>query len=207
MLTILGRATSINVRKVLWACDEMDLDHAHDATWGTDKPLHDNTFLRLNPNAQIPVLIDGATTLWESNSIVRYLAAKHKRGDLLPADPAGRADIERWMDWQLGDFNGAWRYAVMALVRQRPDFQNPDEIARSIKAWTAKVAVLDAQLAHTGAYVTGATFTAADIVIGLSVNRWFMTPLDHPEFPAVAAYYDRLSARPAYMRHGRNGEP
>jgi glutathione S-transferase len=67
------------------------------------------------------------------------------------------------------------------------------------------MAILDAQLARTGAYIAGNAFTLADIPIGLSVNRWFMTPLERPSLPAVAAYYERLGERPAFRKHGRNG--
>jgi glutathione S-transferase len=66
---------------------------------------------------------------------------------------------------------------------------------------------LDAQLARTGAYVTGGALTLADIVVGLSTHRWYMTPMQRSELPHVAAYYERLSERPGYRLHGRNGEP
>ena len=67
--------------------------------------------------------------------------------------------------------------------------------------------VLDGQLDKTGAYVAGTAFTLADIPIGLSVHRWYATPVRRPDYPAVAAYYERLGARPAYLEHGRNGLP
>lgn len=212
MLTVLGKSASINVRKVLWACAELGLeagrDYDHDPNWGGDgRSTRQADFLALNPHGLVPVLRDGDTVLWESNAIVRYLIACHGRTDLLPADPAGRARVEMWMDWQAGDFNSAWRYAFMALVRQNPAYTIQTEIDRSIRDWTAQAAVLERQLDQTGAYVTGPAFTAADIVIGLSVNRWFMTPLDRPDLPAVAAYYDRLTERPGFRRFGRNGEP
>ena len=207
MLKVLGKATSINVRKVLWTCEEIGLAYDRE-DWGsgfraTDAP----EFLALNPNGLVPVLIDGGVVLWESNTIIRYLAGRHGRDDLLPTEPAARAAIEQWMDWQAGDFNNSWRYAFQALVRRNPAYGDAAELRRSIEEWAAKMAVLEGQLARTGGHVAGPTFTLADVPIGLSVNRWFMTPLERPAFPLVAAYYDRLTERPAFRRHGRNGEP
>lgn len=209
MLRVLGKASSINVRKVLWTADEIGLAFARE-DWGSGfRPLDEPTFLALNPNALVPVLVDGDLVLWESNTIVRYLAAEYgSRTSLLPATPRARAEVEKWMDWQATELNGAWRYAFMALVRQSPAHRGEAEIAGSVRDWGAKMRLLDGQLAATGAYVTGPHFTVADVVLGLSVHRWFMTPIaSRPELAAVTAYYERLSTRPAFLRHGRNGIP
>ncbi|GAA0750570.1 glutathione S-transferase [Ideonella azotifigens] len=208
MLTLLGRSPSINVRKVLWLCAEMQLPIAHEE-WGTPQlPLDQPLFLSLNPNAQVPVLRDGGFVLWESNSICRYLAGREKRADLLPTTPAARAQVEQWMDWQLGDLNNAWRYAFMGLVRHSPAHADPALVARSLVDWTRLMQILDTQLSKTGAFVTGEDFTLADVVIGLSVHRWFSTPLeDRLPLPAVDEYYAQLSMRPAFQLHGRNGMP
>ena len=205
MLKILGKATSINVRKVLWTCAELDLPYELEE-WGSghrDPAVAE--FQALNPNALVPVIQDGDFVLWESNSIIRYLAASREATDLLPNDPGSRAAIEQWMDWQATEFNNAWRYAFSALVRQDPAFDNKSKIEASVANWTAKIEILENQLQTTGAYVTGPDFTLADIPIGLSVNRWYMTPLDHPDFPRVRCYYDRLTERPGFQIHGRNG--
>jgi glutathione S-transferase len=208
MLQVLGRSTSINVRKVLWLCDELALHYTHEPAWGTpDKPLRTPEYLALNPNALVPVIRDGALVLWESNTICRYLASREGRGDLLPSEPAARAKVEKWMDWQLGDLNNAWRYAFMALVRKSADHADAQAIDASVAGWNRHMALLDEQLQRTGAYATGATFTLADIVLGLATHRWFSTPMQRPALAAVQAYYDRLSERPAFRQHGRNGIP
>lgn len=205
MLKILGKTSSINVRKVLWACDEIGLSFERE-DWGVGfRSTQEPAFLSLNPNGLVPVVIDGDQILRESNTIVRYLAAKHARTDLLPAEAIARAKIEMWMDWQATEFNNAWRYAFQALARKNPAFTDQAQIAASIQSWTDHVAVLDGQLAKTGGYVAGPRFTAADIPIGLSVHRWFATPFERRAFGAVADYYERLSRRPAFMTHGRGG--
>ncbi|HEY1227662.1 MAG TPA: glutathione S-transferase [Ramlibacter sp.] len=205
MMKVLGKSTSINVRKVLWTCDELGLA-VDNEQWGAGfQPTDTPQFLALNPNAMVPVLVDGEVVLWESNTICRYLAGRYGGAALLPADPARRALVEQWMDWQATELNNAWRYAFMALVRGSPAHRDPDAIEASIANWNRHMAILDRQLERTGAYVCGDEFTLADVVLGLSVNRWAMTPFDHPALQAVHAYYDRLAGRPAYLRHGRNG--
>jgi glutathione S-transferase len=205
MLKILGKSSSINVRKVLWACDEIGIPYDRE-DWGAGfRSTRAPEFLALNPNGLVPVMIDEGQVLRESNTIVRYLATKHGRTDLLPASAVERAKVEMWMDWQATEFNNAWRYAFLALARKNPAFTDAAQIAASIQSWTEHIAILDAQLADTGAFVAGAHFTAADIPIGLSVHRWFATPFARPAFGAVTDYYDRLSQRPAFMTHGRGG--
>ena len=208
MLQVLGRPNSINVRKVLWLCVELDLPYQH-TPWGVPElPLRSPEFLALNPNALVPVLRDGDFVLWESNTICRYLAAKHGRVDLLPVEPAARARIEQWMDWMTTELNNAWRYAFMALGRRHADYTDARAIDTSVAAWNRQMALLDAQLQRTGCHAVGDAFTLADIPLGLATHRWFMTPLpQRPALPAVQAYYDRLTERPGFRAHGRNGVP
>ena len=196
MLRILGKASSINVRKVLWLCDEIGLPYER---------RDEGPELAQNPNGLVPVIVDGDFVLWESHTILRYLAGRYGSAWLLPHEPRARAEVDKWIDWQATEFNWAWRYAFMALVRKHPAFDDPRQIAASLKDWTRMLAILDERLATTKAFVTGASFTLADIPIGLSVNRWFLTPLERSSFLAVEAYYERLSARPAFLEHGRNG--
>jgi glutathione S-transferase len=207
MLKILGKPTSINVRKVLWTCEELDLPCELE-TWGAGYRSPDTTeFRALNPNAMVPVLIDGDAVLWESNTICRYLANKQGRDDLLPRDALARARVEQWMDWQGGDMNNAWRYAYMHLVRQSTAHQDAQAVKASEAAWNRHMGILEAQLDKTGAFAAGPVFTLADVVLGLSVNRWFMTPIDRPALPRVTEYYDRLATRDGFRHHGRNGNP
>lgn len=197
MVTVLGRTTSINVRKVLWALDELDMRYERE-DWGL--PLRDPNvpeFLKLNPNGQVPVLLDGDTVLWESNAILIHLA--WASGRLLSNDVRHRAVALQWLAWQGSELNPAWSYAVQALVRRMPGYDDPARIAASMEQWTAKMLILEARLAGA-AFVAGDAFSIADIALGLSVHRWMMTPCDKPALKAVAAYRDRLRERPAGSR-------
>jgi len=193
-LKVLGRTSSINVRKVLWTCGELDLHFEHTES--------DPQLLAHNPNAMVPVIQDGEFVLWESNAICRYLAAKQQRGGtLLPEDPEARALVEQWMDWQMGDLNSAWRYAFLALVRKSPAHTNVKAINESVESWTKHMRVLDDHFAHGGQFITGEYFTLADVVLGLATHRWLLSPIERPHLDAVHGYYQRLSVRPAFRAH------
>jgi len=202
-MRVLGRTSSINVRKVQWTCDEAGFAYRQE-DWGTGfRPTDDPEFLALNPNGLIPVLVDENGALWESNAICRYLAAKAGRTDLLPDHPWRRAQVDQWMDWQQTELNGAWNYAFLALVRKNPAYTDPAKIANSLAEWDRMMAVLDRHLDAGGPYVTGEDFTLADIAIGLSTHRWRCAPHDFPDLPAVMAHYERMRARPAFQAHAQ----
>lgn len=147
------------------------------------------------------MLLAGEIALSESNTICRFLAGAAGRSDLLPDEPLSRAAVEMWMDWQATELNPAWSYAFMALVRRHPDYADPIQVERSRDRWNRKMAILDARLAHTGAYVAGPGFSLADIVCGLSFHRWRSTPMDRPRLPAIEAWAARLAARSAFARY------
>jgi glutathione S-transferase len=155
----------------------------------------------------VPVIDDGGAVLWESNTIIRYLAASRGRIDLLPADLLPRAHVEKWMDWQASDFNNSWRYAFQGLVRRHPDYRDVEAIERSATAFSRMVAIVNAQLATSGGYICGPQFSLADIPIGLSIHRWRSLPADKPPLANVERYYERLCERPGFQRHGRDGGP
>jgi glutathione S-transferase len=222
-LRVLGRPTSINVRKVLWTGVELGLDLTRE-----DVDLKSDAFLALNPNAMMPVLIDnddGAPTasatvpvprasdgkpfsMWESNSICRYLARREGRVDLLPDAPRQQALVEMWMDWQGGELNNSWRYAFMATVRKSALHQDVAQIEASIANWNRHMTMLDAQLARSGGpFVLGGTFTLADVVLGLSAHRWRAAPIAHADLPSVETWYQRLLTRPGFAAHGPAAGP
>jgi len=200
MVRLLGKASSINVRKVMWTCAELGVPFERE-DWGSGfRSTQEPAFLALNPNAMVPVLVDGEAVLWESNTICRYLATRYGDGSaasLLPRDALARAKVEQWMDWQATELNNAWRYAFMGLVRASAAHQDPDQIAASLAGWNRQMGLLERQLAASGDYVAGAAFSLADVVLGVSAHRWRKTPMDaRPDYPAIAAWMARLAARP-----------
>ena len=207
MLKIYGHAQSINVRKVLWACEELGLAFEREDWGGAFLSTSDPQFRALNPVGMIPVIDDDGTVVWESNVIVRYLAASRGRFDLLPSEPAPRARVEQWMDWQASDFNNSWRVCFQALVRRNPAFQDKAAIDASADLFNRMVGIIDAELAGTGGYIAGDNFTVADIAIGLSLHRWQSVPMPRPRYANVERYLGRLSERAGFGRYGRDSGP
>ena len=205
MLTVLGKPTSINVRKVLWTCHELGLPFEQHSYGAGFLPVDTPAFLAINPNAMVPVLRDGDFTIWESNTICRYLANQYGGAALYPAAPRARALVDQWMDWQATELNNAWRYAFMALVRGSDGHQDAGAIAASCASWNRHMGMVEQQLQRSGAFMTGAELTLADIVIGLSANRWRMTPMARPDFPAIGAFLDRLGQRAGCQLYCNNG--
>ena len=207
-LRILGRANSINVRKVLWLCDELGLTFVRE-DWGRGfRPTDAAEFRALNPTGQVPVVIDGDLVLRESNAVLRYLATKHAAEELYPADPAARAPVEQWMDWVAYDVTHALRGAFLGGQLQQPPWNNRWFVEQGRKDLLDLMRLLEGHLGAGGRHVVGERFTIADIPVGLVVNRWFMLEgIERPELPALGAYYDLLTERPAYRAHGRNGIP
>ncbi|MDR6235984.1 glutathione S-transferase family protein [Pseudomonas oryzihabitans] len=207
MLKILGRISSINVRKVLWCCDELGLAYERE-DWGAGfRSAQSAEYLQWNPNGQIPVLLDGDFVLWESNSILRYLANAHGGEALYPQEAQIRARVDQWLDWQASELNPAWSYAYLALVKQQPPEPDPQRLAEGVTAWNGRVAVLEAHLTQHGPYVAGATFSLADIVLGLSLHRWRSTPMERIAAPAIEAYLDRLATHPAWACYASDATP
>lgn len=198
MPKVLGRITSINVRKVLWALDEMGLGYDRE-DWGL--PLRDPKvpeFLALNPNGQVPVFIEGEFVLWESNAILIYLA--EREGALLPEQMEQRALALQWLTWQATELNPPWGYAVNALIRKTAGYDDPDRIADSMVRWTVKMDLLEAHLLRSGTGYVSDSFSIADIALGLSVHRWMSIPAEKKLLPAVADYYALLMSRHAGAR-------
>lgn len=201
MLKIWGRTNSSNVQKVMWCVGELNLPHERiDAglQFGKNK---EGWYLKMNPNGLVPVIDEDGFILWESNSIVRYLAARHSMGQLYPSDLKARADAERWMDWQLTVLGPPLGQVLMNLVRTAPDKRNWDLIRAASQQSATAITILDRQLEGRD-YVTGPRFTVADIALGGMAYRWFNFPdIKRPELPHLKAWYERLSQRPAYRAH------
>jgi glutathione S-transferase len=207
MLKIYGRANSINVRKVLWICEEIGQKFERE-DWGRGfRPTDDPAFQRLSRFGVVPVIDEDGFILRESNTIVRYLASKHGRADLYPTDLKARATAEVWMDWTSTDLFSAIRPVFFGVQLKMPGYTDPKSIEAGIAEWSRQMRLLDGHLATVGPFVTGQSFTVADIPVGLAVNRWFAISFEKPELKSLSAYYDRLSERPAYRAHGRNGTP
>src|ERR687898_458673 len=188
-LRIWGRSNSINVQKVLWCCGELDIRYQRVDVGGPFGGNKEPEYLRLNPNGLVPTISDGGFILWESNVIVRYLAAKHGHGTLHPADLRERAEADRWMDWQQTTLWAAMRPLFMGYIRTPEDQRDPAALAAAQRQSEHALTIFDRYLSDR-AYVAGERFTMGDIPAGIAVYRWFAFPIERPDFPHVTRWYE-----------------
>jgi glutathione S-transferase len=197
MLEVWGRKNSYNVQKVLWCCEELEIPYKRQDAGGLFGVTDTEEYLDRNPTGLVPTITDGDLTLWESNTIVRYLSAKYGAGSLWPEDPARRALADKWMDYQLGTLFPAFRDALVGLIRTAPEHRNSEEIEASVRATAGVIPVLDAHL-EDNEYVAGSSLTMGDVALGSLIHRWFELEIERPDLPDLRAWYERLTARPAY---------
>ncbi|MEQ1515564.1 MAG: glutathione S-transferase family protein [Usitatibacteraceae bacterium] len=194
MLKIWGRLTSVNVQKVVWCADELGVKYERIEAGGKHGIVTTPEYRAMNPNSLVPVIDDDGFVLWESNAIVRYLAAKYGEGTLWPSDVRVRADADRWMDWQAVSLNPSIGPAFLQLVRTAPEKRDAGIIENARAEVEKKLAILDTQLA-TREYVTGSGFTMGDIPIACSVDRWYKLPLIRETHSNVERWFKTVSAR------------
>lgn len=198
MLKIWGRGNSVNVKKVLWCLDELSLQYERSDAGMQHGVVDTPEYRRMNPNGLVPTLEEDGFVLWESHSIVRYLAAKHGKGVLWPMDERTRAVANQWMDWAF-TFQGGVRDAFWNLIRTPPEKRDAAAIERSQAKSGEMAAILDAALADR-MYVAGA-YSMGDIPIGCEVQRWMRLPMERPRLPNLEAWFERLCARTAFKKH------
>lgn len=201
MITIWGRASSSNVQKVMWLVGELDLLCDRRDVGGKFGGLDSTEFLTLNPHGKIPVLQDGAVTLWESHAICRYLAATYGKDTFWEIDPVKRAKIDQWIEWLQTALQPTFNNGVFwGYFRTAADNRDHDAIARNVTATGALMAMLDARLGQY-AYICGDEISLADIVIGSHLFRYHTLHIDWPDQPNLKRYYDGLTERNAYRTH------
>lgn len=200
MLKVWGRKTSSNVQKVMWAIGELGLAAERIDIGGPFGGNKEAPYLALNPNGLIPTLQDGDLTLWESNSIVRYLAALHGAGTLEPADPKVRARASQWMDWQLSVVAPAIFGAFIGLIRTPPEQRDAAAIEASRAKTTAAMAIFDAHLANN-AYAAGDAFSIGDIPLGIMVYRFRELVPQRPALANLERWFAAIDGRPPFREH------
>jgi glutathione S-transferase len=195
MLKIWGRLSSVNVQKVVWCADEIGLAYERIDAGGKFGRNDTPEYLAMNPNGLVPVIQDDGFVLYESNAIVRYLAARDAADSLWPRDLRSRADVDRWMEWQSTSFTPAMWAAFWQLIRTAPEKRDAAAVEASRSKSEKCAAILDAHLA-TRRFLTGDVFTAADIVAGCAAHRWLNLPLARTARPHLERWYAELKSRP-----------
>jgi len=199
MLKIWGRVNSVNVKKALWALEELAVKYERiDAgmQFGVVKTAE---YKKLNPNSLVPTIEDDSFVLWESHAIVRYLAAQHGAGTLWPAELRVRADADRWMDWTHSFAREFQRPVFWPMVRTPPEKRDMKAIEEACKKCGELLAIPD-QVLSNRSFLAGSTFTMGDIPLGCHVQLWMRLPIERPAHRNLEAWFQRLCARPAYKK-------
>ncbi len=201
MITIWGRVDAPNVRKVLWCAEELGVDYRRldlgGRYGGTDTP----DYLAKNPNGLIPTLEEAdGFVVWEAHAIMKYLCAKAGEQSLYPADARQRAIVDQWLDWQAIHQAAAVR-GLGRRFRPGAPPSSSAELAEAQGAVEAAFAILEARLERS-AHVAGEAFTIADIPLAIGVQRWLQLPLERRAFPAIEAWFARLTQCAAFTRVG-----
>jgi glutathione S-transferase len=200
MLKVWGRNTSSNVQKVMWAIGDLGLAHERVDIGGSFGRNKEPTYLAMNPNGLVPTLEDGDLTIWESNTIVRYLAARYGAGTLEPPDLAGRALASQWMDWQVSVVGPAIFGAFWGLIRTPPEKRDAAAIAASQAKTTDAMKMFDAALAKR-AFAAGDSFSMGDIPVGIMAYRFRQLVPQHPPLPNFERWYAAIEQRPGFRAH------
>lgn len=197
MIEVWGRRSSSNVQKVIWALDELGLEFKRHTVGGGFGGTRDPSYLKMNPNALVPVLRDGDITMFESNAIVRYLAARYGEGSLRPTAPKALAAAEQWMDWQQLNVVPHISAIFWNLVRVPADQRNDKAIAQANAKLKEVLAIADATLGSS-AWFAGDQFSFGDIVLGVLYWRYSRMACERPDMPNIKRWFEALQQRPAY---------
>jgi glutathione S-transferase len=197
MIKVWGRVNSVNVKKALWCLEELGLKYERADAGMQFGVVNTPEYRKMNPNGLVPTLEEDGFVMWESHTIVRYLADKYGKGVLRPMELEPRTIANQWMDWAF-TFQGSVRDAFWNLIRTPAEKRDAGAIEASRIKSGQLIGILEAALANRH-YVAGA-FSMGDIPIGCEVQRWMRLPMERPKMPAVEAWFERLCARPAYKR-------
>jgi glutathione S-transferase len=197
LLRVLGRATSGNVQKVVWLLEEMQHPYERE-DYGRqfNNNTQDPAYLKLNPNGKVPTLVDGETAVWESNTILRYIANKHATS-FYPSDPAARSQVERWMDWQLAALNGP--YLGIFREAKKPAAERAASFAADAAELKAQLAILEGALADRP-WLAGQGLTLADICLGPIIHRCLDFPVNLPALDRLTAWRAKVAGRLAFKK-------
>lgn len=203
MITVWGRTNSVNVMKVLWLLDELGITFRRIDAGGAFGRTRDPDYAAMNPNATVPTLVmPHGYTLWESNTILRYLCRTQPGGNALyPEAPEARADVERWMDWTLASINEPMRVLFWTFVRTPEDQRDMEAVAQALAQAGRLWRIVDEAALAERPFLAPSGFSIADIALGGFLHRWFSLPVERPELPRLREWYERLLLRPAYRAH------
>lgn len=194
MIRVLGRQTSGNVQKVLFMLEETGVPYSREDYGRQFSNTQTPDYLAMNPNGKVPTMVDGDTVIWESNTILRYLAATHAP-QLTGGGPAEVADVERWMDWLLATVNTA--YVAVFKDAKKPAEERAADFAAQGKDLAAALAIADRHLGGKDWFALG-RMTVADIALAPIMKRCLGFPIERPSLPNLERWMAAIDRRSAF---------
>ncbi|TIN20445.1 MAG: glutathione S-transferase family protein [Mesorhizobium sp.] len=194
MYKLLGRQTSGNVQKVLFMLEELGAPYKREDYGRQFENTQTAEYKALNPTSKVPTLVDGGTVIWESNTILRYLAAFGGE-QLNGATPAERTEVERWMDFLLAAVNPGY-LAAFKGAKLTPEEQTA-EYKEQVKDLVAQLKIVDGHLAGKDFLALG-KLTLADIACAPILKRCVDFKIERPSMPNLERWVAAITARPAF---------
>jgi len=186
----------------MWLIGELDLPHEHIPAGGSFGLTQSAEFLAMNPHGRVPVIKDSdGTIVWESHSILRYLAARYGSPRFWSDDPGTRSQADRWMDWSQSTLQPAFLTGVFWGFYRTPEaLRNAKSIEENLGRCAQHFQLLDRMLAERP-FIAGDSLSLGDIAAGSNLYRYFELDIKRPDVPNVEAWYARLQLRPAFREH------
>lgn len=191
-----GRASSVNVQKVMWALAEAGVPHERRDAGGRYGVNDTEEFAKMNPNRRVPVWEEDGLALWESHAILRHLARTHAP-ELLPGTPWEQAVADQWTEFVSTTLEPPFIGVFFQTVRLPLEKRSAAGLERHLSALDAALDILDARLREVD-WLGGGAFSIADIAAGALMYRIHDVDIPRPERPALTAWHARLQERPAY---------
>lgn len=200
MIKLWGRRTSINVQKVMWVLAELGLEYDRVDVGGSFGGLNDAAYTAINPNQQIPTLVDGDTVLWESNAVLRYLGDAYGRNAIFGSTPAARGASDMWMEWYQSSVYANFQTVFHQCVKL-PRAERCAEVLEQAQQRVFKKFALFNDKLESSAFINGDRVGLGDVPMATSLYRYYTMDIERPNFPHIARYYEQLTQRAAYSEN------
>ncbi len=191
-----GRASSVNVQKVMWVLEECDIAHRRVDAGGKYGETDTPEYRAMNPLQLVPVWQEEGLTLWESHAIVRHLA-RGPASALWPETRSDQALADQWIDFTATTLLPPLIGCFFQTVRLPLADRSSGALAKHVQKLDTAMEILDTRLGRSQ-WLAGPEFSIADVIAGSGMYRYFTMDIPRPEHAALADWYGRLADRPAY---------
>lgn len=185
--------------RIVWLLEELGLDYELERFKLGDKSMREPGYLAVHPMGRVPALEDGDVRMIESGAIVEYVLARHGGGRMAP--DTGSADFPEYLQWlhyAEGMIMPPVNTIVVETILLPPERRNQGNADRAVKLLGRMLSAVEMRL--EGREFLAGDFSGADIMTGHACIVAARLGADISDKPNVAAYIERLQARPALQK-------